>query len=152
MKRITLDAQALQFVAQRTDDAATVGDIVRVPGRGDRIASITDTHPKSNTVTAEILPGTARDLASLIERWFNFTGMEPRTLEVVPAPKQYSSFYKLGTLLAVEYEAVKDGRKLSFRHAFKKSARPALAVSPDGLQIGILGGEFRVTDHGIVDD
>lgn len=89
-----------------------------------------------------------RDLLAGVD----FTGMEPRQLDVLHAPKQHDVYYKLGTLLAVEYECVKDGKRLSFRHPFKKKARPALAVSPDGQQLGILGGEFQVTDHGIVDD
>jgi hypothetical protein len=151
VKRYTVDAAELRFFAQALDDAASVGDIVHLPGRGDRIGAIEAVQPAAGTVTVAQLPGTGRDLARVIERWFNFTGMEPRSIEVLPAPKVPETLYKLGTLLAVEYECVKDGKRMSFRHPFKKSARPALAVSPDGQYLGILGGEFRVTDHGIVD-
>jgi hypothetical protein len=151
VKRCTIDAADLRFFAQQRDDAASVGDIVHVPGKGDRIGAIDAVQPAAGTVTVELLPGTGRDLARVIERWFNFTGMEPRSIEVLPAPKVPDTLYKLGTLLAVEYECVKDGKRMAFRHPFKKSARPALAVSPDGRYLGILGGEFQVTERGIVD-
>lgn len=151
MKRCTIAADDLRFFAQARENAASVGDIVHVPGKGDRIGAIVAVQPGRGTATVELLPGTGKDLARVIERWFNFTGMEPRSIEVLPAPKQPQTLYKLGTLLAVEYEAVKDGKRMAFRHPFKRSARPALAVSPDGRYLGILGGEFQVTDHGIED-
>ena len=57
-----------------------------------------------------------------------------------------------GELLAVEYETIRDGVTERYRHAFRKSSRPLLAARHDGERIYIVGGRYRFTDRGIVDD
>lgn len=150
-RRIEIDAEALRFVTQARDGAVSVGDVVRLQGRGDGIGRVVDTDRGRGVVKVEALPGTARALQSAMRRYSEFTGMEPRVLDVVETDDDGGVYYVLGKLLAVEYETVKDGRRLNFRHPFKPQSRPALAVSSDGKSLRILGGGFHVTGHGIVD-
>ena len=57
-----------------------------------------------------------------------------------------------GELLAVEYETERDGKVERYRHAFRKRSRPLLAARHDVKRIYIVGGRYRFTDRGIVDD
>jgi len=52
----------------------------------------------------------------------------------------------LGDLMGVIYRAP-DG--VEYIHQFKKTGQPILAVSRDGEQLHILGGEYVVTERGI---
>jgi hypothetical protein len=67
----------------------------------------------------------------------------------VPSPK---AMMVVGTLDGIPYTAVRDGKLLRYMHWFKKHARPLLAASPDGRSLAIVGGRFRFTEAGIVDD
>lgn len=150
MKPVTLAADKLDLYLQRDPRGISEGDFARL-GRG-KLGVVESIDAAARTVRVRPLPGDERTLDAVIERWFNFTGHEPDQLEVLPAPPSHEVYYGLGQMVAVEYDCVKDGKKMRFRHAFKKSARPALAVSPDGQELRILGGGFQVTERGIVDD
>lgn len=50
------------------------------------------------------------------------------------------------------YTTVRDGKKERYIHNFKKSARPNLVASHDGAKIALIGGNYRFTDRGIVDN
>jgi hypothetical protein len=73
-----------------------------------------------------------------------------------PAKALQGPAWKLGDLCGVLYEAViEEGGKVEkqlFFHPFKKAARPTLAVLNNGHTLATLGGGFRVTERGIVDD
>jgi hypothetical protein len=58
----------------------------------------------------------------------------------------------IGTLDAVPYTTVRDGKTEHYIHEFKKTARPLLIASSDGRRLGIVGGRFQFTEAGIVDD
>lgn len=57
----------------------------------------------------------------------------------------------VGKLEGVMYRANRDGEEANYFHRFKKSSRPLLIADHDGSQIGIVGGQYRFTDRGIVD-
>lgn len=59
--------------------------------------------------------------------------------------------FKFGMCDAIEYETVRDGNIEYYRHEFKKSSRPILISDYDGNSIAIVGGNYRFTDRGIVD-
>ncbi len=44
------------------------------------------------------------------------------------------------------------GKIEKYVHEFKAQDRPMLVVSPDGRQLMLIGGRFRFTERGIVDD
>jgi len=57
-----------------------------------------------------------------------------------------------GTLDAVEYTTNREGETQLYRHRFKKSARPTLAVGGEGFPLLILGGNYKFTERGITDE
>lgn len=59
---------------------------------------------------------------------------------------------QVGFVDGIMYETVRDGVKEHYIHKFKKSARPIFGVSYDGKMLLPIGGKFRFTDRGIVDD
>lgn len=59
---------------------------------------------------------------------------------------------KFGECTGIMYETVRDGVKERYCHEFKKTARPDLGASFDGKQIFLVGGNYRFTNRGIVDN
>ncbi len=57
----------------------------------------------------------------------------------------------IGHLQGVHYRATRDGESADYYHKFKSSSRPLLIASHDGSQLGIVGGRYEFTDHGIED-
>lgn len=57
----------------------------------------------------------------------------------------------VGECDAIAYTATRDGETHSYQHEFRKSSRPVLAVSHDGLRLYLLAGAFKFTDRGIED-
>lgn len=76
-----------------------------------------------------------------------FNGRPPEQVDTVEL-KDYKELVYIGPCLAIEYLA-DDG--YPYRHKFKAAARPDLCVSPDGLQLFLVGGNFKFTDRGITD-
>jgi hypothetical protein len=55
-------------------------------------------------------------------------------------------------LLEVKYRTIRDGEEQFYRHPFRASSRPLLAARHDGKRLYIVGGRYRFTDRGIVDE
>ena len=90
-----------------------------------------------------------RDMA--VDLFKQFTGMEPQYFDTldIPTPK---TALAIGSLDGVMYTTVRDGKTEKYIHRFKKSARPLLCATFDGQQLIVIGGSYRFTDRGIVDD
>lgn len=58
----------------------------------------------------------------------------------------------LGELAQINYIATRDGETVEYRHRFKEKSRPQLVSTYDGSMLLILGGRYRVTNAGIVDE
>ncbi len=58
----------------------------------------------------------------------------------------------VGDCDGILYSTVRDGVKEKYIHRFKPSARPLLVASHDGQILGLIGGNFRFTDRGIIDN
>jgi hypothetical protein len=86
--------------------------------------------------------------ADLFER---FTGHDATRADRLILPPRPRALMLLGDLDGVLYTAVRDGEVERYIHEFTKRDRPQLASSPDGLQLYIVGGAYRVTSLGIVD-
>ncbi len=65
--------------------------------------------------------------------------------------KNFRVGWPLGKLDGVMYSTVRDGKAEKYIHRFRSRSRPLLAVSSDGTQLGIVGGQFQVTEAGIED-
>lgn len=57
----------------------------------------------------------------------------------------------VGELDGVLYTTVRDGNVEKYIHRFKKKSRPLLTARADGKQLGIVGGQFQMTEAGIED-
>jgi hypothetical protein len=104
-------------------------------------------------------PSLTSDLRQAISRWHRFSGHDGKvvarlnaaTTRGVLTPKSKSVLIVVGSLDFVGYTTKRDGKVESYQHRFAKHARPLLAVSHDGHNLYILGGEYRFTARGIVD-
>jgi hypothetical protein len=80
----------------------------------------------------------------------DFTGHEPT--EIIRAKiKEFKVGLVIGTLDAVAYTTIRDGKTERYLHEFRKRSRPLLVASYDGRSLGIVGGRFQFTEAGIVD-
>lgn len=69
--------------------------------------------------------------------------------ELVELPPLEPVIWRLGELVEVVYEASKGGRPTHWVHAFEDQ-RPVLACGQDEKRLYIVGGDYSVTDRGIV--
>jgi len=90
-------------------------------------------------------------IAEAQKRFKSFTGREATTLDRVRV-SQPKVALTVGLLDGVPYTTIREGKVMQYMHWFKKRARPLLAVSSDGRSISIVGGRFRFTDAGFVDE
>lgn len=92
-----------------------------------------------------------RSVDEAADRFERFTGY-PATKEKVFKQAPIKSGFALGALVSVTYEQNREGDGLShYKHDFAKKNRPLLVSSSDGSLLGIVGGQYRVTDRGIED-
>lgn len=92
-----------------------------------------------------------KKLENAITLFEDFTGHEPRTVEVHSKPEFPDVALKVGRCLGIMYETVRDGKRERYLHEFKKSASPILIASHDGKKLFLLGGNYTFTDAGITD-
>lgn len=57
----------------------------------------------------------------------------------------------VGHVNAIEYDCVRDGKRVNARHVFAPGARPVLSVGSGRGQVFLLGTSFKFTDRGFVD-
>lgn len=89
-----------------------------------------------------------RQAATLLE---DFSGHKPtEVLRVHQTPMRKGLV--VGEMDGVLYSTVRDGVLEKYIHRFRKKSRPLLVSSADGEHLGIVGGRFRMTEAGIVDD
>lgn len=83
--------------------------------------------------------------------WYEeFTGHDADSVQCInfKVPKSVAI---IGKLHAITYEAKRDNEIALYEHIFKSKNAPILAVSSDGAQLMVIGGNYEVTDHGIED-
>lgn len=146
--RFTLAAADASPIVQQDARGYSVGDVVS-DARGclGIVRSFTANPP---ALDCERIEGDAGGLDTALRAFERFTAHGVGSIETLPQPTAPGVVYVLGELADVSYIAKRGGQVNTFLHAFKKSARPRLAVSHDGQQLYILGGGYRVTSHGIV--
>lgn len=81
----------------------------------------------------------------------NFHGEPPEKIVRRTIDRPDESGYKLGDMIGIAYETVRDGRKRQFFHEFSKPARPEVIVDANGKKAHMLGGAYEVTDRGFID-
>ena len=80
----------------------------------------------------------------------HFTGHKAESIETYLLP-EISHAWALGPIASISYIATRDGETAIYEHEFKESSRPLLVASTDGFQLVIVGGQYQVTERGIVD-
>ena len=88
------------------------------------------------------------DAAQLFE---DFSGHRARYVEKI-ALDWPTHGLTIGKCDGILYTTKRDGKKEHYIHRFNEHARPRLAASHDGKQLLLIGGNFRFTDRGIVDN
>lgn len=81
----------------------------------------------------------------------DFSGHSPSEVLTV-TENNFREGLVIGTLDAVPYTTVRAGKTEHYLHEFKKTARPLLVSSSDGRSLKIVGGRFRFTEAGIIDE
>ena len=88
-------------------------------------------------------------------RYSEFTGLEAEYIDLVDIPGYPDVVFKVGTVDFIGYTTVREekgkARVERYKHDFRESSRPLLAVSHDGKQLFIIGGKFVFTSAGITD-
>jgi hypothetical protein len=97
-------------------------------------------------------PRTGDDVTRAADLFERFTGHDAQHQERVQVPPLPQVAAVIGECDGILYTAVRDGQVEKYIHKFRKADKPLLCVSPDGLQIILVGGRYRFTSAGIVDD
>ena len=116
---------AKQPVAKRTPARKTAAQMLRNPA------------PRHTGVTAAK------------KAFEEFTGHPGEVIGEIEIPDMPKTVWVLGELTAVCYEATRDGITEQYMHEFNKKHRPLLCVAPDGKQLIVAGGRYKVTERGI---
>jgi hypothetical protein len=93
----------------------------------------------------------AAKISHAIKLYENFSGHTPEFVDSYRLPV-FDVALKVGDVLGILYETVRDGKTETYIHKFKKAARPLLTASFDGKNLYLLGGAYTFTERGIVDD
>lgn len=102
--------------------------------------------PKSNPMPRD--DAALDDAARLLE---DFSGHPVKHLESAYSRSSQNTGLIVGELDLIGYRATRDGKSERYGHHFKKNSRPLLAVTSDGKQLHIVGGQYEFTEAGIED-
>lgn len=114
------------------------------------VKKATDKKPAKPYRKNPVSESTERKMKKGVELFEAFTGHEATHYDRVTLPDM-SVCVQIGALDGIAYETKRDGKTQKYFHKFKKSARPVFAVTADGKALVIVGGQFRFTERGIVD-
>jgi len=92
-----------------------------------------------------------REYDDALRLFEDFTGHQgqPFAKAKIKLPK---TVLVVGRCDGVLYTTVRDDKTEKYIHKFRAKSAPLLCASPDGSQLFLLGGVFRFTDRGIVDE
>ena len=96
-----------------------------------------------------LYPRKAHAVTNAIRLYESFHGSDPKFVDEYQIPT-VSVAMLVGKVVAIEY-ITPHNRRDQFRHEFAGKAQPMLAVSHDGKQLLIVGGQYYFNDHGIID-
>lgn len=93
----------------------------------------------------------AVNLERAAELYRRFTGERPdRVMRITLEPVTVGLV--IGECDGILYTTVRDGEEERYIHEFKARSKPLLCASHDGSQLVIIGGRYRFTERGIVDE
>jgi hypothetical protein len=100
---------------------------------------------------AHLPPATGSQVRKVARLFERFTGHDAAVIESIDVPELPDAVAVIGPCDAIEYTTVRDGQTERYRHTFRAADKPLMCVTPDGVQILLVGGRFRFTSRGIVD-
>jgi hypothetical protein len=123
-------------------------DIHQIPGTSKKQRAMRggSRSPKSNPS-----PRVNAELDDAAKRLEDFSGHPVAHLESAYSRSPQKTGLIIGELDLVGYRAKRDGKTERYGHHFKKNSRPLLAVTSDGKQLHIVGGQYEFTEAGIED-
>ena len=80
-----------------------------------------------------------------------FTGHDAELLTEVNVRQLPKVAAAIGMVTAICYSTRRDGKIEQYMHEFARVDQPVFAVSPDGKQLLMIGGNYDFTERGIVD-
>jgi hypothetical protein len=118
-------------------------------GRGPRVFASVELAKKATKQNPSSRQNAELDDAA--KKLENFTGHKVGHLESAYSRSPQKTGLIIGELDLVGYRATRDGKSERYGHHFKKHSRPLLAVTSDGKQLHIVGGQYEFTEAGIED-
>jgi hypothetical protein len=104
---------------------------------------------------ARVNPSQREKLDKAAQKLEDFTGHEATHVERARSRSDERTGLVIGELDLIGYRAARQGiaggRLVRYSHKFRKNSRPLLAVSTDGKQLHVVGGQYEFTDAGIED-
>lgn len=91
------------------------------------------------------------DIRRAAEIYERFTGHDSEVIGKVDIPDLPSAVAVIGQCDGILYTTIRDGVVEKYIHRFRAADKPIFAISPDGKQIILVGGNYDFTDRGIVD-
>lgn len=119
------------------------------PARAKKKRDGTKKNPTLRTITGGKSREAELDEAS--KRLEDFSGHPVSHLESAYSRSPQKTGLIVGELDLVGYRAKRDGKVERYGHHFRKNSRPLLAVTSDGKQLHIVGGQYEFTEAGIED-
>lgn len=80
-----------------------------------------------------------------------FTGHDVEWTQDIELPDIPAALAVIGKVDFFGYTTTRDGQVEAYKHDFHRNSKPLLCISPDGLQIFLVGGRYVFTERGIVD-
>jgi hypothetical protein len=97
-------------------------------------------------------PRNNRGVSRASKIYEDFTGHDAEEIGVIDVPPIPTEVAVIGECDAISYTTIREGRTEHYIHEFAASDKPTFCISPDGRQILLIGGRFKFTNRGIVDD
>lgn len=91
------------------------------------------------------------ELDAAAKKLEDFSGHPVQHLESAYSRSSQKTGLIVGPIDLIGYVATRDGKTERYGHKFKKNSRPLLAVTSDGKQLHIVGGQYEFTEAGIED-
>ena len=112
--------------------------------------TVKQTGRHAGTINRNPKQASGRNYRKAVSLYRDFTGENPRHVDdwLVSVPPVCM---QVGMVTGILYKARVDGKVQEFLHEFTGKSRPILAASADGRQLLLLGGDYKMTERGIVD-
>jgi hypothetical protein len=108
--------------------------------------------PPSSRAKSRSQISARKDVQKAARLYERFSGHQAESLGKVKVPSMPRVGACVGEVDFIGYTAVRDGVQEKYIHKFKAVDKPLLVVSPDGRYLLLIGGSYRFTERGIVDN